>query len=83
MRSAGASEELMKDLIKIADLLGNFPHGRLKIPRVASNAGVKRPGAKCSKCSYEVLMFRKFIEIGPPLCPQNHGVMEETGKWDV
>jgi len=81
MRSAGAGEELMKDLIKIADLLGNFPHGRLNIPRAASSAGVKRPGAKCLTCGYEIVMLKKFLEVGAPFCPMNHGLMEGTGDW--
>ena len=81
MRSAGAGESLMKDLVKISDLLGNFPHGRLNIPRLASNAGVKRTGARCNDCSYEIVMLKKYLKIGPPLCPKNHGIMEETGDW--
>ena len=81
MRSAVAGEVLMKDLVKISDLLGNFSHGRLSIKRAASNSGVKRPGAKCSKCGYEIVMYKKFLEIGPPICPKNHGLMEEMGDW--
>jgi len=73
----------MKDLIKITDLLGNFPHGRLNIPRSASNAGVKRPGARCSTCGYEVVMLKKCLEVGPPLCPHNHGLLDETGEWGI
>jgi len=72
----------MKDLVKIADLLGNFPHGRLIIPRAASNAGVKRPGARCSTCGYEIVMLKKFLEVGAPLCPMNHGLMKELGEWN-
>ena len=83
MRSAGADEFLMQDLIKISNQLGNFPHGRLSIPRAASNAGVKRPGAICLKCGYEIVMFKKYLDIGPPICPQNHGIMETTGDWDT
>ena len=83
MRSAGADEFLMQDLIKISNQLGNFPHGRLSIPRAASNAGIKRPGAICSKCGYEIVMFKRCLDIGPPLCPKNHGVMETTGDWDT
>jgi hypothetical protein len=81
MRSAGAGELLMRDLFKIADLLGHFPHGRLNIPRAASNAGVKRPGARCSTCGYEVVMLKKCLHVGPPLCPKNHGLMQEAGDW--
>ena len=82
MRSAGADESLMKDLIKISNQLGNFPHGRLSIPRAASNAGIKRPGAKCSKCGYEVVMLKKFLSLGPPICPKDIGAMEPTGEWE-
>jgi hypothetical protein len=83
MRSAGAGETLMKDLVKISGLLGNFSHGKLSIPRAALNAGIKRPGAKCSKCGYEIVMFKKYLDVGPPICPQNHGIMETTGDWDT
>jgi SprT-like family len=82
MRSAGAGELLMKDLVKISSLLGNFPHGRLNIPRAASNAGIKRPGAICSKCGYEIVMLKRCLDVGPPLCPKNHGVMDQTGDWE-
>ena len=82
MRSAGADESLMKDLIKISNQLGNFPHGRLSIPRAASNAVIKRPGAKCSKCGYEVVMLKKFLSLGPPICPKDIGAMEPTGEWE-
>ena len=81
MRSAGAGEELMKDLIKISNILGNFPHGRLIVPRAAANSSIKRPGAICPKCHYEIVMLKKYLNVGPPLCPQNHGLMEETGNW--
>jgi hypothetical protein len=81
MRSAGADESLMKDLVKISSLLGNFPHGRLNIPRAPSNLVIKRPGAKCAVCGYEIVMFKKFLEFGPPYCPLNHGAMDETGEW--
>jgi hypothetical protein len=81
MRSAGAGEALMKDLEQISNLLGNFPHGMLKIQRAPSNAGIKRPGARCSTCGYEIVMLKKYLEVGSPLCPKQHGVMEETGDW--
>lgn len=82
MRSAGAGDDLMKNLIKISESLGHLPHARLRVPRASSNAGIKRPGARCLKCSYEVVMLKRCIEKGPPLCPQNHGLMEETGDWE-
>ena len=83
MRSAGADELLMKDLIEISKQLGSFPHGRLSIPRAVANAGIKRPGAICPKCGYEVVMFKRFLDVGPPICPKNHGIMESSGDWGI
>jgi hypothetical protein len=81
MRSAGAGEYLKQDLIKIAQALGHFPHAKLLIARGASRAGIKRPGAKCAKCGYEVVMLKKHLDKGPPICPKDQEVMEETGAW--
>lgn len=83
MRSAGAGEILMKDLVRISGLLGNFSHGKLSVPRAASNVGIKRPGAICSKCGYEVVMLKKFLSLGPPICPKDVGAMEPSGEWEV
>jgi hypothetical protein len=83
MRSAGAGETLMKELVRISGFLGNFSHGKLSIPRSSSNAGIKRPGAKCSKCGYEIVMLKRYEEIGPPICPINHGLMKATGEWSI
>ena len=82
MRSAGADESLMKDLIEISNQLGSFPHGRLSISRAISNAGTKRPGAICPKCGYEVVMLKKFLSLGPPICPKDVRAMEPTGEWE-
>jgi hypothetical protein len=81
MRSAGAGEHLKQDLIKIAQALGHFPHARLLIARGASRAGIKRPGAKCAKCGYEIVMMKRYLEYGPPICPKDQEGMEETGEW--
>jgi len=81
MRSAGAGEYLKQDLIKIAQALGHFPHARLLISRGASRAGIKRPGAKCAKGGYEVVMLRKHLDLGPPICPKDQEGMEEVGEW--
>jgi hypothetical protein len=83
MRSAGAGELLMLDLLKIENLLGHFPHGRLNIPRAPSSAGVKRPGAKCAMCGYQVVMLKRYLNIGPPFCPVMHGSMEKIGNWNL
>jgi hypothetical protein len=82
MRSAGASEHLKQDLIRIAQALGHFPHARLLIARGASRAGIKRPGAKCAKCGYEVVMLKKHLPLGPPICPKDMEGMDQIGEWE-
>lgn len=81
MRSAGAGEHLQQDLTRIAERLGPFPHGRLSLPIPLAQKTPKRPGAKCGKCGYEVVMFKRHLSIGPPICPIDMGVMEATGEW--
>ena len=81
MRSAGAGHHLKQDLMRIAQALGHFPHARLSIARGASRAGIKRPGAKCAKCGYEVVMLKKHLPLGPPICPKDMRCMEEIGEW--
>ena len=82
MRSAGASEHLKQDLIRIAQALGHFPHARLLIARGASRAGIKRPGARCAKCGYEVVMLKKHLPLGPPICPKDMEGMDQIGEWE-
>jgi hypothetical protein len=83
MRSAGAGDWLKKDLLAIADKLGEFPHGRLSLPVRTTQKTAKRPGAKCQKCGYEIVMLRKHLHLGPPLCPKDVEGMRETGEWDL
>ena len=82
MRSAGAGEWLKQDLIRIVDKLGAFPHGRLSLPVRTMQKAPKRPGAKCAKCGYEVVMLKKHLALGPPICPKDMEGMEETGEWE-
>ena len=82
MRSAGAGEWLKQDLIRIAEKLGGFPHGRLSLPVRTMQKAPKRPGAKCGKCGYEVVMLKKYLHLGPPLCPKDIEGMEATGDWE-
>jgi hypothetical protein len=81
MRSAGAGDSLKQDLTRIAEKLGVFPHGRLNLPVRAKQKAPKRPGAKCSKCGYEVVMLKKHLGLGPPICPKDMEGMGETGEW--
>jgi formylmethanofuran dehydrogenase subunit E len=81
MRSAGAGDHLKQDLIRITEKLGAFPHGRLSLPIPTAQKAPKRPGAKCAKCGYEVVMLKKHLDLGPPICPKDMEGMEETGEW--
>jgi hypothetical protein len=83
MRSAGAGEHLKQDLIRITERLGVFPHGRLNLPIATSQKAAKRPGAVCAKCGYEIVMLRKHLHLGPPICPKDMEEMEATGEWDL
>ena len=82
MRSAGAGEWLKQDLIRISESLGNFPHGRLSLPIRSSQKVPKRPGAKCDKCGYEVVILKRYLYLGPPICPKDIESMEPTGEWE-
>ena len=82
MRSAGAGEWLKQDLIKIAEKLGPFPHGRLSLPVRTMQKAPKRPGAKCEKCGYEVVMLKRHLHAGTPICPKDMESMEPTGEWE-
>jgi len=81
MRSAGAGDHLKQDLIRITEKLGAFPHGRLSLPIPTAQKTPKRPGAICIKCGYEVVMLKKHLYLGPPICPKDIEGMEETGEW--
>ena len=82
MRSAGAGEWLKQDLMRIAEKLGAFPHGRLSLPVRAMQKAPKRPGAMCTKCRYEVVMLKKYLHLGPPICPKDMEEMQEVGVWE-
>jgi hypothetical protein len=71
MRSAGAGESLKQDLIRIVESLGSFPHGRLILPIRTMQKSPKRPGTKCAKCGYEIVMLKRHLPLGPPLCPKD------------
>jgi hypothetical protein len=82
MRSAGAGESLKQDLIRIVESLGSFPHGRLSLPIRTMQKSPKRPGAKCAKCGYEIVMLKRHLPLGSPLCPKDIEGMEATGDWE-
>jgi DNA-directed RNA polymerase subunit RPC12/RpoP len=81
MRSAGANEFLRQELTRIAEKLGKYPHPRLFVPSGAMRLQTKRPGAKCPKCGYEIIMLKRYLSVGAPLCPRDMKIMEQTGDW--
>ena len=81
MRSAGAGDWLKQDLMRIAETLGSFPHGRLSLPVRTMQKTPKRPGAKCEKCGYEVIVLKRYLHLGPPICPKDEEGMVQTGDW--
>lgn len=81
MRSADAGPELRQKLQALAQLLGPYPHGQLKVShrRAASRP---RPRASCAKCGFQVPMYRKYLSYGPPLCPKDKIEMTPFGDWE-
>ncbi len=80
MRSAGAGAELKKTLQELAKQLGPYPHGALKVAhrKVVSRA---RARAKCPECGFQVPMYKRFLEYGPPICPKDKIEMTPIGDW--
>lgn len=81
MRSAGAGPELKAKLQALAQGLGAYPHARLSVPGKAAPRP-PRPRARCDQCGYEVPMLKKFLHVGPPMCPQHKTLMTEMGDWE-
>lgn len=81
MRSASAGPELRERLTEIGFKLGPYPHGKLKVGMI-KHTRRPRPRARCSECEYEVPMYKKFLEYGPPMCPQHKVLMKEIGNWE-
>ena len=82
MRSASAGALLKQRLNLITEQLGSFPHGRLSLPVRTMQKAPKRPGAKCEKCGYEVVMLKRHLHAGTPICPKDMESMEPTGEWE-
>lgn len=82
MRSAGAGEWLKQDLMKLVERLGPLPHGRLNLPIRSLQSSPKRPGGKCRQCGYEVVVLKRYIHLGPPICPKDNEHLEQTGDWE-
>jgi hypothetical protein len=82
MRSAGAGPELRAKLAELATELGAYPHGKLRVSVVRRNLA-SRPRAVCAECGFTVPMLKKFLVIGPPICPVDKISMTEHGDWEA
>ncbi len=82
MRSAGANEFLRQELIRIAEKLGQYPHPKLSVSSGSPRSQTKRPGAKCQKCGSEVVILKRFLSFGPPVCPMDLRRMAPIGEWE-
>ncbi len=81
MRSASAGDKLKARLAAIAAELGAFPHGALtRRPPRARNP--EPPRARCPQCEYRLAIPKKFLHMGPPICPKHKVPMEASGDWD-
>ena len=82
MRGASAGPALKKRLEALLDQLPPYPHGRIKSsakPRVRAAP----PRARCSECGYRVSVPKRFLHLGPPMCPVHQSAMEPLGDWEV
>jgi hypothetical protein len=80
MTATVAGAKLRADLAKLADVVGPLPHGKLGFglsdrPKKQEARMLK---AECSTCGYVVRVARKWLEVGPPHCPE-HGAMSCDG----
>jgi hypothetical protein len=82
MTEASAGPVLKEQLKSISGQLGKYPHSKLNIATKSNKTG-PRPRAKCKKCGYEVTPLKKWLYMGPPLCPKHTTEMEPIGDWDV
>ena len=81
MREASAGPWLQEQLIVISKQLGKYPHSKISLAHSSSKKTGPRPRAKCKKCGYEVTPLKKWLHMGPPLCPKHTTEMEPIGDW--
>lgn len=80
MRSASAGPALKTRLESLLAKLPPYPHGRLKAVH-RRPASVPPPKAECEACGYKVTVPRRFLHLGPPICPMHETPMRELGDW--
>jgi len=81
MREAHAGEQLNVRLQALATELGAYPHARLS-PRAPRTSNPNPPRAKCPQCDYRLAIPKKFLHLGPPICPEHKVAMEASGNWE-
>ena len=81
MRSASAGPDLKQKLSDIAGRLGPYPHKAL-LTKHRVRVNKPRPKAQCEKCGFQVPMFTRFLQYGPPICPKDKTHMSPVGTWD-
>jgi hypothetical protein len=81
MIHAHPNDELGKLVKLIVADIGPYPHKRL-IPKTRITIKRQRPYAECSECGYRVPMLKKFLDVGPPICPKDNIMMMPEGQWD-
>ena len=82
MREASAGPWLQEQLTAISRQLGKYPHTKINLAQSSSKKTGPRPRAKCKKCGYEVTPLKKWLHMGPPLCPKHTTEMEPIGDWE-
>jgi predicted Zn-ribbon and HTH transcriptional regulator len=82
MREASAGPWLLEQLTAISRQLGKYPHSKINLAHSSSKKTGSRPRAKCKKCGYEVTPLKKWLHMGPPLCPKHTTEMEPIGDWE-
>ncbi len=73
MTATTASEELLERLAPIAEVLGPFPHRSLDMGGLGPGGKPKQKArqlkSECAGCGYTARVSRKWLDIAPPLCP--------------
>ena len=82
MREASAGPWLQEQLTAISRQLGKYPHSKINLAHSSSKKTGPRLRAKCKKCGYEVTPLKKWLHMGPPLCPKHTTEMEPIGDWE-
>lgn len=80
MRSAGAGPVLKPKLEALLLRLPPYPHGKLKAIHQRS-ISIPPPKARCEVCGYKVTVPKRFLHLGPPICPADKVPMKELGDW--